>query len=342
MRIETLNEDDDGRRWDAWVAPRTHTVTDLYAWRTVVREAYSLRSDHLLALDDDDQPRGALAVYEVRHPLFGHHLTTAPFANDGGLHYEDVRARDLLLEEAKRLCAVRRASYLLVRTRGEMLPGFTPEGRYHTALVDLSGGADALWARLPSTTRNQVRRGRKEAFEIRTGVSEIEAFYRVFHRHMRELGSPAHALRYYELIAKHLGDHARFLVVRDGATVVAGALLFTINDTAANLQTVSLREYNRRCPNYLLYWEMLEASCKAGCTRFDMGRSVEGSGNLRFKENWNPDIWPLSYNYHLRTLAAVPFVDPRNPRYRVAIETWRRLPLPVTRALGPRLIAGLA
>jgi FemAB-related protein (PEP-CTERM system-associated) len=342
MRIERLDSDDDGPRWDAWVAPRTCTVTDLFAWRSVVREAYGLRPHLLVAVDGAGCTRGGLAVYEVRHPLFGHYLATAPFANDGGLLHEDARARDLLLAEARRICAACGASHVVIRTRGEDLPGFTPDHRYHTAVVDLAGGSAALWKRLPATTRNQVRRGQKEGFEIREGPIEVEPFHRVFHAHMRELGSPAHSLRYYELIAKHLGERARFIVVRDGATVVAGALLFTINETAANLQTVALREYNRRCPNYLLYWHMLETSCAAGCTRFDMGRSVAGGGNLRFKENWNPQISPLSYNYHLRTLKEVPFTDPRNPRYRLAIAAWRRLPLALTRALGPRLISGLA
>jgi FemAB-related protein (PEP-CTERM system-associated) len=340
MRIEALS-DDEAARWDAWVAPRTRTVTDLFAWRRVVREAYGLQAHLLIAVDDAGRTRGALGLYEVRHPLLGHYLATAPFANDGGLHYDDAGARDLLLAEATRLCAERRASHVVIRTRGEDLPGFTPDHRYQTAVVDLGGGAAALWKRLPGTTRNQVRRGQKEGFAIRTGPAEIEPFHRVFHAHMRELGSPAHGLRYYELIARHLGERARFITVREGETVVAGALLFTMNDTAANLQTVSLREYNRRCPNYLLYWHMMETSGAAGCTRFDMGRSVEGGGNLAFKENWKPEVSPLSYNYHLRTLTAVPFVDPRNPRYRLPIEVWRRLPLSLTRALGPRLIGGL-
>jgi serine/alanine adding enzyme len=285
---------------------------------------------------------GALALYEVRHRLLGHYLTTAAFGNDGGLYYDDLAARDILLAEARRVCDERRAAYLVIRTRGEDLAGFIPDHRYHTATVDLQGGADELWKRLPAATRNQVRRGRKEGFEIRSGPAEIEPFHRVFHIHMRELGSPAHALRYYELIAKHLGERARFIVVREGSTLVAGALLFMLNDTAANFHTVALREYNRRCPNYLLYWDMLEESCKAGCARFDMGRSVEGGGNLRFKENWNPETAPLSYNYYLRSLKEVPFADPRNPRYRLPIEVWRRLPLGLTRALGPHVISGLA
>jgi FemAB-related protein (PEP-CTERM system-associated) len=341
MRIEHLSVDADGPRWDAWIAPRTRTLTDLSGWAQLVRDAYGLRSHMLAAVDDEGAMRGALALCEVRHPLFGRYLATAPFANDGGLLYDDPRTRELLLAEAKRLSAERRASHVVIRLRGEDLPGFTPDHRYHTATVDLGGGAEAVWGRLPAKTRNQVRRGQKEGFRIATGVAEIEPFHRVMHAHMRELGSPVHALRYYTLIAKRFGDQARFMVVRDGDALVGGALLLLINDTAANLHTVALREYNRRCPNYLLYWHMLEASCQAGCTRFDMGRALAGGPNLAFKENWNPEVAPLSYNYHLRTMTAVPFVDPRNPRYRLAIAVWRRLPLRVTRALGPRLIGGL-
>jgi FemAB-related protein (PEP-CTERM system-associated) len=341
MRIERVIDDAGGERWDAWVRPRTQTVTDLYAWSSIVRETYGVRSDLLLALDEAGEIRGALSLYEVRHRLLGHFLLTAPFANDGGLHFDTFEARDLLVAESRRICAERGASHVVLRTRDDV-PGLISDHRYQSAVVDLAGGASALWQRLPATTRNQVRRGKKEGFEICSGPSQIEPFYDVIHAHMRELGSPAHALRYYTSIARHLGDHARFIVVRDGSSVVAGALLFTINDTAANIHTVSMRAYNRRCPNYLLYWHMLETSCEAGCTRFDMGRSVEGGGNLRFKQNWKPEVCKLSYNHYLRTLRAVPFADPRNPRYSIPIEVWKRLPLVVTRNVGPHLITGLA
>ena len=40
-------------------------------------------------------------------------------------------------------------------------------------------------------------------------------------------------------------------------------------------------------------------------------------------------------------LQEVPFVDPRSPRYRLPIEVWGRLPVRLTRALGPRLIGSL-
>ena len=341
MRIAVI-DDADAARWDAYVAPRTSTVTDLYAWRRVVRRAYGMRS-HLLVAEEGAAIAGALALFEVRHPLLGHYLATAPFGNDGGLHHDVPEARARLLEAARRLADRLRVSYLLVRTRGDDLEGFVVDRRYTTAAVDLAGGADALWDRLPAKTRNQVRRGEKEGFVVASGAAEIEPFFRVFHAHMRELGSPAHALRFYREVAREQGDRARFNVVRvgEGGAVAAGALLFTVNGTATNHHTVARREYNRRCPNYLLYWHMLSASAGEGCHTFDMGRSVDGTGNLRFKENWGPRLVKLAANYYLRTLRSPPFTDPRNPRYRLPMAVWRRLPLALTRALGPRLITGL-
>lgn len=331
----------DAKQWDAFVEPKTGTVTDLFAWRHVVSDVYGVRSYFLGAMDGN-RLIGTLGLYEISHPIFGHYLTTAAYANDGGFHFDDVTARDGLLAEARKVADRVDASYLLIRTRDMELDGFHVDRNYRTAVIDLTGGADALWKRLPAKTRNQIRKGQKEGFSLETGHDQRRAFYDVFHEHMRDLGSPAHGPNYYDAIIKYLGDRAEFFVVRDGSKVVAGALLFMVNGTGMNLHTVALREYNRRCPNYLLYWTMLQACANAGCTRFDMGRSRADSSNLSFKENWNPREIPLSYNYFLRKLKAVPNLDPRNPRYRLQIALWQKMPLFFTKKLGPRLIKGLA
>lgn len=340
MQIVQLR-DDDAKQWDEYVRVRSGTVTDLYAWREIVRKVYGLRS-HFLAAFEDNRIVGTLGLFEIKHPIFGHYLTTAVFGNDGGLHFDDAPARDALLAAARDLTDGVNAEYLLIRTRELELDGFRVDRNYRTAVIDLDGGNDAVWSRLPAKTRNQVRRGLKEGFTVETGHDQLEAFYRVFHQHMRDLGSPAHGRKYYKAILEQLGDCTDFLVVMDRDKAVAGALLFWMNETAMNYHTVSLREYNRRCPNYLLYWRMLEVSCKRGCTQFDMGRSRFDSSNLKFKQNWNPQEIALSYNYYLRKSKEVPNLDPRNPKYRVQIALWRKMPVFVTRALGPRLISGLA
>lgn len=337
----TYIDDRDARRWDGYVGPRTSSATDLFAWRRVVQDAYGLRS-HFLAAIDDARVLGALGLFEIRHPIFGHYLTTAVFANDGGLYFDDEAAKDALVAEARELATRLGVSYLLIRTRELKLEGFRVDDHYRAMVLDLEGGADAVWNRLPAKTRNQVRRGMKERFSIENGHDQREPFYEVFHEHMRDLGSPAHNSKFYKSIVRNLGENTDFLVVRDGNQPVAGALLFWINGTAMNYHTVALRKYNRRCPNYLLYWKMIEASCARGCRRFDMGRSEATSSNLKFKSNWGTLEVPLSYNYLLLKLRDVPYLDPRNPKYRIAIASWQRMPLFVTKGLGPWLISGLA
>jgi FemAB-related protein (PEP-CTERM system-associated) len=341
MRLLRLDASQD-RRWDAFVGQRTASVTDLSGWRHVVLDTYGIES-HFFAVEDDDALVGTLGLFEIRHPFFGHYLTTAVFSNDGGFHYDNVIARDLLIAEARNLADETNADYLLLRSRGDQFAGFQLDKRYRTAIIDLSAGADAVWEKtLLSKTRNQVRRGIKEGFTIHTGSDQVADFYRVFSRHMRDLGSPAHSQKYYENIIRFLGNYVQFMVVKEGSELVAGAMLLQINGTATNYHTVALKQYNRRCPNYFLYWDMIKRSCERGNLRFDMGRSEDGSSNLKFKMNWGAQAVKLNYNYYLQTTSAIPYTDPHNPRYKWPIAIWKKLPLPITRSLGPYLISGIA
>lgn len=337
LRIDASLE----KRWNKYVEQRTSTVSDLSGWRHVVQEVYGIRS-YCMAVEDNEAFIGTLGLFEVKHPLFGHYLTTAIFSTEGGLHYDSDIAYEMLIEEAKRLADELQVDYLLIRTRALQIGGFKQDQHYRTAVLDLQGGPIVLWEKtLGGKTRNQVRRGIKEGFTIHTGHDQMADFHRVINTHMRDLGSPAHSKLFYQNIIEFLGEHAHFIVIREGRRPVAGALLFEINGTATNLHTVSLMKYNRRCPNYLLYWDMIRGACERGNTKFDMGRSEADSSNLKFKQNWGTENVELNYNYYLRNLAEVPYVDPRNSRYQLPIAIWKKLPLPVTGVLGPWLIRGL-
>jgi hypothetical protein len=37
----------------------------------------------------------------------------------------------------------------------------------------------------------------------------------------------------------------------------------------------------------------------------------------------------------------MPEINPRNPKYRFAIEIWKKLPVPITRVFGPRIVRNL-
>ena len=90
-----------------------------------------------------------------------------------------------------------------------------------------------------------------------------------------------------------------------------------------------------------MYWEVMRHAVTEGLTMFDFGRSKIGTGAHAFKKNWGFDPLPLHYVYQLAPGARLPEHNPLNPKYRMLIETWKRLPLPIANAIGPHIVRGL-
>ena len=87
----------------------------------------------------------------------------------------------------------------------------------------------------------------------------------------------------------------------------------------------------------LLYWETIRTACTEGFRKFDFGRSSRDSNTYRFKRQWGA-IEEHLYWYTLPVDAHLS-VDQSGEDRRKAIfaQVWQRLPLNVTRWLGPRL-----
>ena len=79
----------------------------------------------------------------------------------------------------------------------------------------------------------------------------------------------------------------------------------------------------------------------AGLARFDFGRSKRDTGPFHFKCNWGFEPQPLAYEYYLVAAGQMPDVNPTNPRYRLLVDAWRRLPLPLANLIGPALARSL-
>jgi hypothetical protein len=89
--------------------------------------------------------------------------------------------------------------------------------------------------------------------------------------------------------------------------------------------------------NDLLYWALMKHAGERGARLFDYGRSKIDTGAYHFKKNWGFEPQPLAYEYFLVKATAMPDVNPLNPKYKLFIETWKKLPLPIARLLGPML-----
>ena len=86
----------------------------------------------------------------------------------------------------------------------------------------------------------------------------------------------------------------------------------------------------------LLYWQAMRRAAARGCRLYDFGRSKRGTGSFDYKTYWGFEPTPLPYQY-LALKGEVPDINPLNPKYQMIIGAWKRLPLPIANALGPRI-----
>ena len=86
-----------------------------------------------------------------------------------------------------------------------------------------------------------------------------------------------------------------------------------------------------------MYWDLMCRASARGIRVFDYGRSKKGTGSYSFKKNWGFEPEELYYEYHLVKASTVPDINPLNPKYRLFIGMWKRLPLSLSRLIGPMI-----
>jgi FemAB-related protein (PEP-CTERM system-associated) len=280
--------------------------------------------------------RAVLPAVFLRRRLLGGVVASMPFLDAGGPagppHLYPALLARLRLEAARR-----GAGLLEIRASAPLdLPVAPSEAKVSLALA-LPPDPDRLWKALDAKVRNQVRKAERAGVTVRTGGAELfEAFYDVFAVNMRDLGSPVHGRGFFRAILAGFGDAARVVVAERQGRPVGGLLALAHGDTLYVPWASTLRREAPSCPNMALYWETLRAGCRAGLARFDFGRSTRGSGTYRFKRQWGAVEVPL-YWYVLPLGRGAVQVGGGEERWAAVQQVWRRLPVPLTRLVGPRL-----
>jgi hypothetical protein len=85
----------------------------------------------------------------------------------------------------------------------------------------------------------------------------------------------------------------------------------------------------------------MQRAAARGCRLFDFGRSKEGTGAYAYKTHWGFHPEPLHYQHHLVRARTIPEINPLNPKYRMFVSLWQRLPTPVANVLGPPIARGI-
>jgi serine/alanine adding enzyme len=343
MRIKHAGESD-REAWDAYVRKHAHgSLFHLFGWAHVMRGAYG-HAAYFLMLLSGERVLGVLPVVHLRHAMFGNGLVSLPFLDGGGILADDREAEESLLAEGISLGRQVGARYVELRHE-QAFESFGSTGlpvmtRSHKVrmLLRLPASSAMLLKSFKSKLRSQVGKALKEGFTTRVGRLELlEDFYKVFLVNMRDLGSPVHSVSLMRHALLAFPEHARIIVVYRSTEPVAAALVIGFGNALRNPWAASLRKYASLGPNMLLYLRMLEYACDQGYGAFDFGRSSPGEGTYRFKEQWGAVPQPLYWHY-LSLDGRMP--DPEDAgkgRFETAMRCWQRLPVMVTRILGPRI-----
>jgi len=336
--------DADSENWDSFVYRHENaTFFHQMGWKNVVERTYNHKPLYLAAVEDGEI-RGILPLFLMKHMLFGKFLISVPFGDYGGICAEDKEVADSLLAKAMELTESTSAKFLELRhvesLKNEQMLTKTSRA---TLILPLEDDPESLWVKLKPKVRNQVRKAEKSGIEAVVGDSALLGdFYHVFAHNMRDLGTPVHSLAFFENILAEFPDNSLVILVKHGNRTIGGAVATCFRDRMEIPWASSLREFLSMCPNNLLYWKALEYGCQKGYKHFSFGRSPWESGTFNFKKQWGAEPVQLHYQYHVGNGDEMPDYTPStSSRFNAAIWLWKKVPIGLTKVIGPRIISGI-
>ncbi|MDD3352538.1 FemAB family XrtA/PEP-CTERM system-associated protein [Zoogloea sp.] len=331
----------DAARWNQFVlscpdASFFHRIE----WRGIMEEVFRHRTHYLLA-ERAGEIVAVLPLVEVKSRLFGHSLSSLPFAAYGGVAGSDPEGV-AALEEAAEACARQvGAEHLEYRNLVVRHLEWPRQDLYFTFRKPLFDNDESNMAAIPRKQRAMVRKGIKNGL-VSAIDTTADRFFSLYSDNVLRHGTPALSKRYFETLLRVFGRDCEIMTVTtaDGK-LLSSVLSFYFRDEILPYYAGDDLAARDLAANDFKYWELMRHATARGCRLFDYGRSKLGTGPFSFKKNWGFEPTPLSYEYRLFKREGIPQNNPMNPKYRAFIALWRRLPIRVANTLGPHIVRNL-
>ncbi|GGC72985.1 FemAB family XrtA/PEP-CTERM system-associated protein [Marinobacter halophilus] len=307
-----------------------------------IEHTYGHNTRYLCALDTGRNVVGVLPLVQLNSRLFGNFLVAMPYFNYGGVLADNREIALNLIAQAGQWRQEIRAKHLELRfcQDNELgLPQKTDKVGFWLSLPDK---IDDLWHSFQPKVRAQIRRGQREMTELTIGGPELlDEFYRVFSVNMRDLGTPVYGKDFFSNLLKALEGQAWLVVARIDGRAVGCAFLTGYCERMEIPWASTLRKFNHTSINMSMYWKILEFAVAQRYSVFDFGRCSLDAGTYRFKQQWGAQPVKLYWDYVLPKGSKLPALNPDNPKFRLMIAIWQRLPVRLTNLLGPHIVKGL-
>lgn len=330
----------------------SHVQPSIAWWEAIAR---GLRYETMVCLvaDEHKSAKVCLPLMLVQSRLFGRFLVSLPYLNSAGVlvcnkDCTDSNLVSPLIDRAVALADELDVKHLELRheTRFDH-PAFNYErtDKVHMRLA-LPSSAEQLMASFKSKLRSQVKKASENPFEVRFGGKELlDDFYNIFAHNMRDLGTPVYSKDLFRQTLRSFANsgavsQAELCVVRLNNRPASGALLVHHAGRTEVPSASALRELNPTNVNMWMYWQLLQRAIEMGSSEFDFGRSSIGAGTYKFKEQWGARPSPAVWQYYVRKGDPADMRPDSQGKQRL-IKVWQKLPVWLTKIIGPPVVRGI-
>ena len=331
----------DETAWEQYVAAHPDaTFFHRPGWRRLLHDEMRHRTHYLVA-ERQGRLVGVLPLAEVRSRLFGHALTSIPFAVYGGALGDDGAVVAVLDRHAVDLARDLGVQHLELRNRTPAHPDWPRQELYVSFRRTIAPEPEANLQAIPRKQRAMVRKAMGR--QLRSEIDQtVDRFFTLYADNQHRHGTPPLSKRWFAALRSEFGDASEVLTVLspDGRPV-SSVLSFYFRDEVLPYYAGDVPAARDFAANDFKYWELMRRACERGLRTFDYGRSKRGTGSFDFKKNWGFEPTTLSYEYVLFKRGTIPQNNPANPKYRAFIGLWRHLPRTVVNAVGPAIVRHL-
>jgi len=327
--------------WDRFVSENpAGTFFHLSGWRDVIERAFGHSSYYAFA-EQDGAITGVLPLVHIKSRLFGNNLISSPFCVYGGPVASDRESLLGLIGNAETLMSRLAADGIEFRTQRPAAAEWqTRSDLYVTFRRAIGDSAERNFGAIPRKQRAMVRKGIQNGLQARIDRA-TDGLYRIYSESVRNLGTPVFSRSYFKLLHDRFRDCSEVLTVVDDGDAIAAVMSFYFRDDVLPYYGGSVPRARQRAANDFMYWEVMSRAAARGVRLFDFGRSKIGTGSFAFKKNWGFSPEPLHYQYRMRPGRPIPDHNPLNPKYRLLVAAWKRLPLPLANIVGPAIVRNI-
>jgi len=329
-------------------------LSHLIEWNIILNKVYGYKSRYFV-VEEDDKIFAAFPSFIVDSLLFGKRLISVPIMEYGGIMYSrfDREAFALLVEKVIEEGELEEVDYIELRSPSPaFIPilekyGFVVNNNYNycTFIINLNVDEYELWKNLDkSSVKWGINKAEKEGIVIQSGrdLNDIKAFYDIYLEVMKKHGSPPEPFSYFVKIYDSLyPENLQFWFATINGEKIASSVYFLKDNDIYWAYSVSKKEHLKCNPNNLLLWHVIKWGNKNGYENLIMGRTRKDSGVYHFKKRWGGKYVPLPVYCYLMKKHKLPELDPDNGMYKILTSIWSKLPMSLSRWIGPKIRAGI-